>query len=186
MWLNNYYGKLFAEACVALGDSNTSYKVPDYKNMDGKLVQTRRGEKRPGSNILCEYNDVLGMAAFFTAIVGSMTATGEVGTSGVGMRALFGTGNTPAEVTDYKLDSLIESDLAFGVTVAFDAVGHIVTQTVNVTATAEKVIAEVGLAHGPTLVYRKVLDEPITLAAGESTNVVFTLNLGTGAMSVSV
>lgn len=185
MWLNNYYNKLFAEAHRALGDSGTTYTVPAYQNMNGTMVKTQRGERRGGNN-LSEYQHVLGMAAFFTAINGSVTTTDEVNTSYVGMRALFGTGNTPVEVTDYKLESLIESDLAFAVTVAFDAVNRVVTQTVNVTASAEKVIAEVGLAHGPTLVYRKVLKNPITLAAGESLNVIFALNLGTGAMSVSV
>lgn len=185
MWLNNYYNKLFAEAHRALGDYGVTYNVPNYKNMNGIIVPAQRGERRSGNN-LCEYPQVLGMAAFFTAINGSVTTTDEVNTSYVGMRALFGTGNTPVEATDYKLESLIESDLAFAVTVAFDSENRVVTQTVNVTAAAEKVIAEVGLAHGPTLVYRNVLTSPITLPAGESLNVSFALNLGTGEMSVSV
>lgn len=185
MWLNNYYNKLFAEACHSLGFTGTTYNVPSYQNMNGTLVQSQTGARTSGNNLI-NGAAACGMAAFFTAINGSVTTTDTINTNVMGLRALFGTGNTPAEVTDYKLENLIESDIAFVVNVAFDAGNHVVTQTVNVTANAEKVIAEVGLAHGPTLVYRKVLTDPITLAAGESLNVTFALNLGTGAMTVSV
>lgn len=185
MWLNNYYNKLFAEAHRALGFSRNTYKVPSYQNMNGAVISTQSGDRPTGNNLI-DSDAVCGMAAFFSAINGSVTTNDDLATYAIGMRALFGTGNTPAKVTDYKLENLIESDLAFVVNVAFDSETRVVTQIVNVTATAEKVIAEVGLAHGPTLVYRKVLTNPITLASGESLNVTFALNLGTGAMSVSV
>ena len=99
----------------------------------------------------------------------------------------FGSGTTPATVNDYKLESLIDS----GITVAHP---NIVTTeqtdsyiswtvTFGVSASVEITISEIGLiakAYRPngeidTLVDRTVLDTPVTIPAGQSKQITYTI-----------
>ena len=104
----------------------------------------------------------------------------------------FGSGTTPATVNDYKLESLIDS----GITVAQPSKvtteqtdSYILwTVTFGVSASAEITISEIGLiskARLPsgetnTLVDRTVLDTPITIPAGQSKQITYTIRFNYG------
>ena len=99
----------------------------------------------------------------------------------------FGSGTTPATVNDYKLESQIDS----GITVANPSKvtteqtdSYILwTVTFGVSASVETTISEIGLiskAYTPsgvanTLVDRTVLDTPITIPAGQSKQITYTI-----------
>ena len=100
---------------------------------------------------------------------------------------LFGNGTTPATVNDYKLESPISS----GITVANPSSttneqtdDYILwTVTFGVKASVETTISEIGLisrAYMPSgytevLVDRTVLETPITIPAGQSKQITYTI-----------
>ena len=104
----------------------------------------------------------------------------------------FGSGTTPATVNDYKLESQIDS----GITVANPSKvtteqtdSYILwTVTFGVVASVETTISEIGLiskAYTPsgvanTLVDRTVLDTPITIPAGQSKQITYTIRFNYG------
>ena len=111
----------------------------------------------------------------------------------------FGTGTTPATASDYKLESLLDStqiNVATPSVVSFsrfDAYDEY-SVTFGVTnKTAEAItISEVGLAAIPyysgsststrkcVLVDRTVLDTPITIPAGQSKQITYTIRFNYG------
>ena len=98
-----------------------------------------------------------------------------------------GNGTTPATVNDYKLESMIDS----GITVANPSTATTEqtdsyiswTVTFGVSASVETTISEIGLitkayrSNGPmdTLVDRTVLDAPVTIPAGQSKQITYTI-----------
>lgn len=105
---------------------------------------------------------------------------------------LFGNGTTPATVNDYKL----ESEIITGISVAYPSSvtteqtdNYILwTATFGVKASVETTISEIGLfsqaytANGPvtSLVDRTVLDTPITIPAGQSKQITYTIRFNYG------
>ena len=101
----------------------------------------------------------------------------------------FGIGTTPATVNDYKL----ESEITTGISVAYPSSvtteqtdSYILwTVTFGVTASVEVTISEIGLksrantsdggASNTVLVDRTILDEPITIPAGQSKQITYTI-----------
>lgn len=101
----------------------------------------------------------------------------------------FGIGTTPATVNDYKL----ENKIVTGIKVAYPSSvtteqtdSHILwTVTFGVTASVEVTISEIGLksravtgdggSSSTVLVDRTVLDTPITIPAGQSKQITYTI-----------
>ena len=96
-----------------------------------------------------------------------------------------GTGNTPESITDYKLDSFVELELVNG------SVGFSVSKILSINTTFKNntnssiTIKEIGLysrpatstsVHSKILIYRKVLDTPVTIAPDEIYTFTITLN----------
>ena len=104
----------------------------------------------------------------------------------------FGNGTTPATVNDYKLESMIASgiEVANPNTVTTEQTGSYISWTVTfgVSASVETTISEIGLiakayrSNGPidTLVDRTVLDTPITIPAGQSKQITYTIRFNYG------
>ena len=104
----------------------------------------------------------------------------------------FGNGTTPATVNDYKLESQIDS----GITVANPSAptteytdNYISwTATFGVSASVETTISEIGLISRvyrssgvtTTLVDRTVLDTPVTIPAGQSKQITYTIRFNYG------
>lgn len=105
------------------------------------------------------------------------------------MDIVLGTGETAATTADYALDNDITSDLGLSVSVAGNAADdglHVVFTIGGTNGTgAEITIKEIGIVKGfytstgttttASLINRTVLDEPITLAAGENFSKVYEL-----------
>ena len=104
----------------------------------------------------------------------------------------FGSGTTPATVNDYKLESQIDSDITVAnpsaVTTEQTDSYILWTATFGVSASVETTISEIGLiskAHiangnAATLVDRTVLDTPITIPAGQSKQITYTIRFNYG------
>ena len=104
----------------------------------------------------------------------------------------FGSGTTPATVNDYTLESQINSDITVAnpnkVTTEQTDSYILWTVTFGVKASVETTISEIGLiakaylSSGPvsTLVDRTVLDEPITIPAGQSKQITYTIRFNYG------
>lgn len=105
--------------------------------------------------------------------------------SATGCFMCCGTGNTPESITDYKLDSFVELELVNG------SVGFSVSKILSINTTFKNntnssiTIKEIGLysrpsastsAHSKVLIYRKVLDTPVTIAPDEVYTFTITLN----------
>lgn len=104
----------------------------------------------------------------------------------------FGTGTTPPTVNDYSLEATISS----GLTVATPSVTTVTqtdsyleaTVTFGVLASVETTITEIGykmVCSVPSgsdafLVDRTVLDEPITIPAGQSKQITYTIRFNYG------
>ncbi len=99
----------------------------------------------------------------------------------------FGNGTTPATVNDYKLESQIDSGITVAnpSTVTTEQTDSYISWTVTfgVSASVETTISEIGLiskayitnGDTATLVDRTVLDEPITIPAGQSKQITYTI-----------
>lgn len=104
----------------------------------------------------------------------------------------FGNGTTPATVNDYKLESEIDSGIkvANPSTVTTEQTDSYIlwTATFGVSASVETTVSEIGLisyvylSSGSTsaLVDRTVLDEPITIPAGQSKQITYTIRFNYG------
>lgn len=105
---------------------------------------------------------------------------------------LFGNGTTPATVNDYKL----ESEITTGISVAYPSSATteqtdnyiLWTVTFGVKASVETTISEIGLFSKAytanesvtSLVDRTVLDAPITIPAGQSKQITYTIRFNYG------
>lgn len=109
----------------------------------------------------------------------------EYGKSGSSAKVMFGSGSTAADYEDYDLETPITTGLTVvteGGTLtapsAFDAVTHKYsstrTFTINNSGDTSLTLSEMGIFCMNCLVYREVLDSPITLDPGESVTVSFT------------
>ena len=104
----------------------------------------------------------------------------------------FGIGTTPANTTDYKLENSLPStqiSVAVPSAVSYSRVAtydeYSVTFGVTNITTAAITIAEVGLTAAPqsaypVLVDRTVLDTPVTLPAGQSKQITYTIRFHYG------
>lgn len=105
----------------------------------------------------------------------------------------FGNGTTPATVNDYKLESEITTGISVSsqdVTTTEQTDSYILwTATFGVKASVETTISEIGLfSHVYTtsgnltaLVDRTVLDTPITIPAGQSKQITYTIRFNYSA-----
>ena len=104
----------------------------------------------------------------------------------------FGNGTTPATANDYKLESEITTGISVAsqdLTTTEQTDSYILwTATFGVTASVETTISEIGLfshvyttsGSFPTLVDRTVLDAPITIPAGQSKQITYTIRFNYG------
>lgn len=193
-WTRNYYNLLTA---FLLGDSTeTSVNVPVdyqppivYKRTNGTYSNMLPGTyaEYSAENPQGAYQDT-GYQALFAIGKRNLNyrwrensdTTQEGGTS-----IQFGTGDTAATYEDYCLEAPITSDVTLvqqsgtrTAPSAFDAVTHKYsstrTFTVNNSGTSSITIKELGIFCLGLLVYREVLDSPITIDPGESVTVSFT------------
>ena len=97
----------------------------------------------------------------------------------------LGAGDTPSTYEDYKLDdpiwtgyTMVNSSGTLTAPSAFDAVTHKYsstrTFTINNSSADAFTIKEFGIFAGDVLLYREVLNSPITLDPGESVTIDFT------------
>ena len=112
----------------------------------------------------------------------------QVGANGVS----FGVGTTPANASNYKLESILTSahiSVASPSTVSFSRGDtydeYSVTFGVTNKTSADITISEVGLTTMPNAFYyalvdRTVLDTPITIPAGESKQITYTIRFNYG------
>lgn len=155
MLLRNYYNQLhsfFSEQTITNG-----LKLPD-----GTLA-----------NCCCPSStQSFTIARTFT----SASATARTGYSSYGF--IVGSGRTPASVEDYCLESLITSSLYLSVVQSTDGDGNYIwVGTLTNKASEPITVGEIGILMScynksssscTCLVERTVLDEPLTLGAGES------------------
>ena len=106
----------------------------------------------------------------------------------------FGNGTTPATVNDYKLENKITTGISVAypssVTTEYTDSYILWTVTFGITASVETTISEIGLTSIATigdgglsatvLVDRTVLDEPITIPAGQSKQITYTIRFNYG------
>ena len=106
----------------------------------------------------------------------------------------FGSGNTPATVDDYHLEQRIDSGISVVAqtkalcTSTETYIEYSATFGVGNTSNADKTIAEVGLIISGSradystrlLVDRTVLDTPITIPAGQSKQITYTIRFNYG------
>ena len=108
---------------------------------------------------------------------------------------LFGAGTTPATVQDYKLDApittglsiIFPNSLTYAKGASFEDVA--VTYGVTNTSSSEITISEIGLVasiyvsgnlYNSILVDRTVLNAPVTIPAGESKQITYTIRFNYG------
>ena len=110
------------------------------------------------------------------------------GTTGVS----FGTGTTPPTVSDYEIESILDSSkisvaapgaVSFSRTDTYDE--YSVTFGITNKTAAAITISEVGLTAMPVsgtyaLVDRTVLDAPVTIPAGQSKQITYTIRFNYG------
>ena len=130
-------------------------------------------------------------ASFDTNWYGILCDMNKYGTSGH-QYVRFGNGTSPATVNDYKLESQIDSDITVAnpSAVTTEQTDSYISWTVTfgVSASVEKTISEIGLiseVYTPsgnitTLVDRTVLDTPITIPAGQSKQITYTIRFNYG------
>ena len=106
----------------------------------------------------------------------------------------FGIGTTPATVNDYKLESKITTGIkvAYPSSVTTEQTDSYIlwTVTFGVTASVEVTISEIGLwsrattgdggSSSTVFVDRTVLNEPITIPAGQSKQITYTIRFNYG------
>ena len=198
MWLRNYYNLLTAEFLaddeLTSTSQPTTYDPPiRVRRLNGdwivpNVLSNPRGAYSAGigNQLGCLMLDKLG---------GQMITDSSTRTN-LYMGVLVGSGSTAATYDDYKLDSMITS----GVTLVnnsgtltqqsvFDGDTHhlrsVRSFTINNSSASNITINEIGLAIAAnstgttangylTLVYREVLDSPVTLAPSESMILQFT------------
>lgn len=186
MWLTNYFNLLFATLKTLMSPYQQAIEFPAYQKISGVLVNSGTGT-RQGANGNISHNaaaHIIDALAF--GAVGSLTAPAASQTSVVS-QVIFGTGTTPATESDYMLEAMITSGIAFSLSSGFDSESKAVVTNLTVTCTdAAKDVSEIGLAFDQVLVYRKVLENPIHLEVGDSFVVKLTVDIGTGNATVSV
>lgn len=169
MLLRNYYNLL---ACGVLGKHIYANGFGDgniiFKGINGLLYYS-------------SFAPTIGAVSLGRCISNNIE-TAELSYSSI----IIGNGTTPVTFDDYKLDSQITSGwtkTGFVInTPTYDSVtkkfSNTVTFIITNTSTSELIFSEVGIVgqYGstPLLLYREVLDTPITVAPGES--VTFTQN----------
>ena len=163
MFLRNYYNQLFSlfsEQTIANG----------LKQLDGTVVNSACPSSSDTANgIIQAIRGLNGVANDYTA-----------------RKLVLGSGNTPASVDDYKLESIITTSLSGSVSKSVDDNGNLVIViSVTNTSSAPIIVGEIGIpanchnestARDLCLVERTVLDEPITLGAGESCFISYKVN----------
>ena len=163
MWLRNFYNSL---ACMVLGGGFTSTSNLDDNNISLKKIDGSFASNFGNSSIWYFY-PVSEYGKFYQHSSGSM------GSLNYGL--IFGSGDTKVTYDDYKLTEPLTNkctitNLVYG-TPTYDAETKTWSCTVQFdlknTSSTAAVIKEVGLRnYSPVLLYREVLDEPITLGAG--------------------
>lgn len=149
-----------------------------YNNQNAINIQVADGGSMSPMNIVCDtfsYNSA--KYPYLGTVVKSYSGGGGI---------LFGNGNTPVTVDDYKLSGDVISTITATVAVTWDYTddgcsGTAVCTLTN-TGSSAITIAEVGLFAGFTsnnnmnvLIERTLLDEPITIPAGGIGKVTYTI-----------
>lgn len=191
MWTRNYYNLL--TAMFIADDPGMSTSAPSSYQPPVRVRRLNGNYFEPNvmTNPQGAYSASLGrqMGCLMLDKLGATLITTNGQTNDYNMGILVGSGSTPASYEDYQLDELITSGITLVSTTgtltetAFDNDTHIMTSkrsfTLNNSSGSNITISEIGLSigcysynssnHGfQTLVYREVLDSPVTLAPGES------------------
>lgn len=165
MLLRNYYNQLFSFFSEVVIENGL-------KTPDGALGASYCPSS--GSNLS-------------NSIINSIRGLNGASTSYSHRSLVVGSGSTPASVDDYRLESMITTSVsASGFSKSIDNDGNfVVVATVKNGGSSSITINEVGIPstcyNGSSnsvvcLVERTVLDEPITLGAGESCFLTYKVN----------
>lgn len=191
MWTRNYYNLLTAMFLADdPGDSSgapASYQPPiRVRRLNGNYFTPN-----VLTNVQSAYSASMGrmLGCLMLDKLGAVLISSNTTNNDYNMGILIGSGSTPATYEDYQLDTLITSGITLVTSTgtltetAFDSDTHLMTSkrsfTINNSGGSSVTVSEIGLSigcyslnssnHGfQTLVYREVLDEPVTLAPGES------------------
>ena len=184
MWLKNYYNWIYAQLCIALGPSNAAQPLSaPYKSVTGTLVSSVNGARSATVNYGAGASAI---AAAFTAVVPALSYTGVSTQSGhtTALALVLGRGTTKETAEDFALEDLITS--GFTLSRTFDRTDDTLTQhNYFLNSGADAVtVGEIGLSYGNYLMYRKALDEPITVGVGETLHIAYTINTADGSVTV--
>lgn len=177
MFVDNFY-KLF-RAMFTTMSTEASVKLVDYNGKSFNPYKTNSSSYIPFSDN-------------FFYVEGAPQAS--ITTSAAGLKypsVVFGTGTTPATLSDYKLESTITSGIsasASGSASNTEDTGTLTfVYTVNNTSSESITIGEIGYrASVPdrsghvynVLIDRTVLDTPVTIPAGSSGTLVYVIEYG--------
>ena len=170
------FTKVFKMANSSVTGSSTSYNISGlpFKDIGGTEHTT----------VYASTSSTTNPTFLFSDMTNTVTPSVSVNSSTYPYTyILIGSGDTPFTDTDYELDNRITTGITFNTSAlgkaTYDSsLGKTVrTATVTINTTADITIKEIGLARYVftnsstgylTLLYREVLDTPITLAAGQS------------------
>lgn len=192
MWLRNYYNALtamiYSQDTLTSTTTPTSYTAPIMvRDVGGSYTQSwfNNSSAYNGSQYWHNCIDsVLLPGKISPALRNSYDATEAF----VNLNLYLGSGSTQVSYEDYRLDTLITSGLTIvgsgTIKTATDISGSTISSkkdfTINNTSAGNITISEIGLAAGigaavssnyggrVCMIYREVLDDPVTLGPGES------------------
>lgn len=185
MWLNNYYNWMYAQELMTLGRVNTQYSLANtYKNTSGTVISVVTGTREDTMNYCTNQTELL---KAFCAVVPALSYNGISTTNrNIGLCVVLGSGTTPVNLDDYKLKSIISSGLALSRSMTYTDT-TITQHNYFTNSTGSNItVSEIGLSTTNTLLYRDVLEAPVTLAPNETLDVQYTIDCSSGAVSLSV
>ena len=190
MWLRNYYNALtaiiYSQDTLTSTTMPTSYSAPIMvRDVDGSYTQSWFNNTSAYASSEYWHKCISNLL-----LPGKMSLSLSTASSAfTNMNLYLGSGSTPVSYEDYRLDTLITSGLSIvsssgTIKTPTDISGSEISSkkdfTINNTSSGNITISEIGLAAGVgaavssnyggrvCMIYREVLDEPVTLAPGES------------------
>ena len=154
----------------------------------------RNGLGITSSNVVNENNEIKKAAYTSSYWYGIFTKMNYYDSTSNSQCVEFGNGTTPATINDYNLESKITTgiNVAYPSSVTTEQTDSYIlwTVTFGVTASVETTISEIGLKSLATLssnnsstrvlIDRTVLDEPVTIPAGQSKQITYTIRFNYG------
>lgn len=193
MWLRNFYNALtaiiFSQDTLTNTSTPTEYSAPIMvRDVGGSYTQSWFNNYSAYSTSNYWFSCISNLLLPGKMSI-SLTTSYNATSSFTGMNLYLGSGSTPVSYEDYRLDTLITSGLTIvnnnGILeTPTDISGSTISSkknfTINNSSASSITISEIGLAAGigaavssnyggrVCMIYREVLDEPVTLGPGES------------------